>query len=248
MIPDVVADVGNTRVKWGLCESDGIVGAPLSLPHDPAAWDEKRSQMRDRRFRWVVASVQPAVSDRLIEWLRGRGDEVTLLRHEHLPLKANVDEPGRVGIDRLLNAVAAKSVLEEGEPGVMVDAGSAVTVDWLDGAHVFRGGTIFPGFRLMSRALHDYTALLPQVEIDRRLILGTNTQDAIRAGVFHAVCGGVASLVNAFTAASAPRPPQVFFTGGDSELLYREQESWEKARHWPEMTLHGILVAAEGLP
>ncbi len=247
MIPDMVADVGNTRIKWAICEADGIVGAPISLPPDPAAWDEKRSAMLPRRFRWVVASVQPSRSDRLIEWIRGRGDEAVLLRHEHLPLKVNVEEPARVGIDRLLNAVAAASVLDENDPAVIVDSGSAVTVDYVGAGHAFEGGTIFPGFALMAKALHDYTALLPLVEVKARVSLGKNTADAIRAGIFHAVHGGIASLIGDYTKRSGAVPPRVFFTGGDSEELFLEQET-DRKDHWPEMTLTGILIAAGGLP
>ena len=61
-------------------------------------------------------------------------------------------EDNSVLIDRLLNAVSASRVLPPGRGGVLIDAGSAVTVDWLDEEHVFRGGSIFPGLDLMAEA------------------------------------------------------------------------------------------------
>ena len=82
-----------------------------------------------------------------------------------MPLEVELEHPDKVGIDRLLNAVAANRRRQEHVAAILVDAGSAVTVDYLDGNGVFRGGAIFPGFRLMARALHDYTALLPIVDI-----------------------------------------------------------------------------------
>ena len=81
-------------------------------------------------------------------------------------------------------------------PAVIVDAGSAVTVDYVDERGVFRGGAILPGLRLMAQALHDYTALLPVVTIDGEAAMpGATTTEAIKAGVFAAVLGGVERLV-----------------------------------------------------
>src|SRR5262245_38413712 len=103
MIPDVVADVGNTRIKWGVCAPDEPRFDHVhSLPPDPAAWESARRPLGERSLLWAVASVQPARSDRLIEWLRGRGDEARLLKHSDLALQVNVEQPEKVGIDRLL--------------------------------------------------------------------------------------------------------------------------------------------------
>lgn len=248
MIPDMVADVGNTRVKWGLGQAAHTFWH-YSLPPDPAVWEETRAAMSPNRFRWVVASVQPARSEKLIEWIKGRGDEAILLRHDHLPLKVNVDEPGKVGIDRLLNAVAAIETLREGEPAVLVDAGSAVTVDWLDEDHVFQGGTIFPGLDLMAEALHRYTALLPRVEMNGPLPAppGKSTVPAIQSGILHAVAGGIETIIRHYESLTTAKA-QVFVTGGSGEAIEAHTPGWEGEVYWPEMTLHGILVAARGLP
>ncbi|MBY0228209.1 MAG: type III pantothenate kinase [Gemmataceae bacterium] len=247
MIPDMVADVGNTRVKWGLGQAFHTF-RNYSLPPDPVVWEETRAAMSPERFRWVVASVQPARAEKFLEWLKGRGDEAILLRHEHLTLKTNVHAPDRVGIDRLLNAVAAIDVLEPRQSAILVDAGSAVTVDYLDEAHVFQGGTIFPGLDLMAKALHDHTALLPLVEMRRGPLLmppGKTTEEAIRAGILSAVAGGIVEIIKTYRS-NASADAKLFATGGQSPLLAGVL-GWDK-EPWPEMTLHGILVAARGLP
>src|SRR5262249_55906507 len=106
---------------------------------------------------WVLASVRPSRCERLRDWLQAQGNTVVLLeRAEQLPLTTRVVAPHRVGIDRLLDAVAAKRRLPAGRPAVLVDAGSAVTVDWLDETHTFCGGAIFPGLHLMAQSLNDY--------------------------------------------------------------------------------------------
>ena len=140
-------------------------------PDDPATWEK---QIRDWSLTgslvWAVGSVHPGNLEGLTRWLQGRGDTLGLLaRHDRLPLAVRVDSPERVGVDRLLNAVAASSRLRRGAMGrrpraaVVIDAGTAVTVDLLGPDGAFEGGAIFPGRRLMAAALHDYTALLPLV-------------------------------------------------------------------------------------
>ena len=105
----------------------------------------------------------------------------------------------------------------------------------------------------MAKALHEYTAALPLVEIDQvnPPLPGNSTAGAIRAGVFWAVAGGIKAVLRQMAARcrAASRhgryDPVVFLTGGDAELLAPVMDSWVIV--WPEMTLEGIRIAAEGL-
>ena len=167
MIPDVVVDVGNTRIKWGLCRT-GKIAATASLPPDaPGEWEE---QIRNWEVTpdsvWVLTGVHPARRDALQDWLQSRDyHPVVLTNWLDLPLQVALEQPAQVGIDRLLDAVAACSRRNDDQPAIIVDAGSAVTVNWLDAAGAFRGGAIIPGLRLMAEALHNFTAQLPAIEI-----------------------------------------------------------------------------------
>ena len=217
----VVVDVGNSRIKWGHCSDQGVVDI-VSLPPDaPTAWQEQLERWGlAPPGRWLLASVQPDHCKRLADWLTQRHFSVVELDWPQLPLRVNLEFPGRVGIDRLLDAVAANSRRPAGVPAVVIDAGSAVTVDWVDAAGVFQGGAIFPGFRLMANALHDYTALLPLIEINRARpdLPGRSTPTAMEVGLYWAVVGGIQALTREY-GASSERPPLVFLTGGDSGLL-----------------------------
>ncbi|MFO0863784.1 MAG: type III pantothenate kinase [Gemmataceae bacterium] len=83
-----------------------------------------------------------------------------------------------------------------GKSAFLVDAGSAVTVDVVDDAGRFRGGAILPGLRLMANTLHRMTALLPLVSVEERYDPpGRSTVPAMQAGIFHAVLGGIESLL-----------------------------------------------------
>jgi type III pantothenate kinase len=243
-----VADVGNSRIKWGRCK-EHQVAEMASLPHDaPQQWQTQLEQWSVTPGRWVVAGVNPERMARLVDWLNARAMHVaTITSYQQLPISLSVQAPERVGLDRLLNAVAAQSRERGGRPAVLVDAGSAVTVDYLDEANVFGGGAIFPGLRLMAQALHSYTAKLPFVEVKAPLppMPATVTETAIAAGVYGAVVGGIEHLLVQL-AARSPQPPQVYLTGGDHAVLAPGLSV--PVEVWPTMTLEGIRLTALSLP
>lgn len=254
MRPDVVVDVGNTRVKWGLVGPAGITRV-ASLPEDEAAWEQQAREWELAGPKvWVIASVRPVRAERLRRWIELRGDRVTALRSAtQLPLRVGLAEPDKAGIDRLLDAVAATRRLPPGRGAVLLAAGSAVTVDWLDEEHVFRGGVIYPGLDLMADALHRHAALLPLVSVPSPVPQppGEATVPAMQAGIFLAALGGALETIRLYRA-QARIVPAVFFTGGQSrQLLDGMRQLGHDTRdifHWPTQTLEGILLAAEGLP
>ncbi len=237
----IVVDVGNTRIKWGLCSSEHVWSIAALPPDDANAWLKQWQEWKIQRNQaWVISGVHPQRRDALIAWLQSRSDTIHVLgSHEQLPLQVEVEHPDKVGIDRLLNAVAANLRRQENVAAILIDAGSAVTVDYLDGAGVFRGGAIFPGFNLMAKALHDYTALLPLVSMDPGILPpGSTTAPAIQAGVFHALVGGIERLIFEYQH-RYPMAFEIFLTGGDAKTLVTRLH--HPVHHWPEMTLEGIL-------
>jgi type III pantothenate kinase len=267
MKPHVIVDIGNTRLKMGLLDPEqSFLLSSESLPDEPADWQRRLDawmtwpgyQKVCSPLQWVVASVNPRRTDRLRGWVEARGDHFFHLHSAaQLPLRVGVEYPDRVGIDRLLNAVAAVDELTVGRGGVLIDAGSAVTVDWLDEEHVFRGGSIFPGLDLMAESLHRYTALLPRVSVEWPIpsLPAGATTPAMQVGIFMAVSGGIREAVRRY-AERARVAPQVFFTGGQATLLARGMgleegglapPPWGDWVLWPNQTLLGIKYAAEAL-
>ncbi len=257
---DVVADVGNSRIKWGVCAKQGVTASASLPPGEPAAWDARLSDWGlTGSLIWAIGGVHPGNLEGLLEWLRGRGDTVRLLnRYDQLPIKVLADPPERVGLDRLFNAVAANARLRRGaknrraRAAVIIDAGTAVTVDLISPDGAFEGGAIFPGRRLMAAALHDYTALLPLVLGSEASPppVGKNTTTAIEAGIHYAVAGGINQLIRRqlgahFQRAGRLAKPAVFLTGGDAPLLQHSIDY--RAVLWPEMTLEGLRLSAEAL-
>jgi type III pantothenate kinase len=250
--PDVVVDIGNTRMKFGLCGAKGIrvIATPPLLPGGDASQIAQEFGLTGR-VRWAVAGVEPQRQAEFVAWAHGRGDDVMVIENRsQLPLIVAVEAPEQVGIDRLLGAVGANLRRTSGVPAVVVDAGSAITVNVIDGEGVFRGGSIAPGLGLMARALNTFTAKLPLVSPEL-LLLGPpafpagNTREAILCGLWATAVGGVRErIANMFT--SDPRT-ELFITGGDAAILAAALADL-KPRHIPSLTLEGIRIAAETLP
>jgi type III pantothenate kinase len=249
MTPDVVVDVGNTRVKWGRCENQAVVAVASLEPDDPALWQAQREQwLLGPRACFVVAGVHPERRDRLADWLRQHGDEVRVIKEaRELQLQVRLERPDHVGVDRLFNAVAVNGRRDAHCGAVVIDAGSAVTVDWVNEDGAFCGGVIFPGIRLMALALHEHTALLPLIDPPQELpaVPGTSTREAMAAGVVWAAAGGVRLVVERYVLQSFV-PPHVFLTGGDGPLLRGALGT--PVELLPDLTLEGIRLTAESLP
>jgi type III pantothenate kinase len=244
--PHLVVDVGNTRIKWGLCDAAAVVESASLAPDDSAAWQQQLDAWHlNGRLFCAVCGVHPQRRDRFTDWLRQRGDTVRLISSSRqLPLEVGLPHPGKVGIDRLLNAVAVNTSRSETAPAVIVDAGSAVTVDYVDQRGAFRGGAILPGLGLMARALHEYTALLPLIEVAANVELpGTSTVQAMKAGIFCAVVGGIREVLERLLEHQpAAKGMQVFVGGGNGVLLAPHLR--QPTCLWPTMTLEGLRIAA----
>ena len=126
-----------------------------------------------------------------------------LLTSGDLPLVVKLPRPDMVGVDRLLDGLAANRLRTPGHPAVVVDVGSAITVDLIDAGGAFLGGAILPGIAMSARALHEFTDLLPQIDMAELAepppALGTATVAAMRSGLFWGAVGAVRQLVEQLT-------------------------------------------------
>jgi type III pantothenate kinase len=246
----VVADIGNSRIKWGLCDEHTVLQS-ASLPLDDAlAWTRQwaawstRSAADGGSPNWILADVNPAAAGALSAWLKAKGIRSTTLRDKRLiPIASAVDNLEQTGIDRLLIAAACLGEREPGRPCILAGAGSAITVDWLDHGGVFRGGAILPGLRMMAKALHDYTSSLPFVpwDVPPGRPPGPNTISAIACGIYAAAAGGILHLARELRDRDES-VPHCWITGGDAPLLLPFLSSEWKCR--PNLTLEGLRVTA----
>jgi type III pantothenate kinase len=217
--------------------------------------DEWQSQLRvwqlTKHLVWAVAGVQHHWQARFLQWAESRGDTIHSITREQIPIPIDVDEPGAVGIDRLLNAFAATRLVPTKTRTVVISVGTAVTVDLVREDGAFAGGTILPGPRLMAEALHRFTAKLPLVDINNVGTVGApgkNTTAAIRAGISAAIMGGAALLVDQMTG-SRKSQSWVILTGGAlGDLGAFDFGNVAHTMIARTLTLEGIRIAAEALP
>jgi pantothenate kinase type III len=155
-------------------------------------------------------------------------------------------EPEQVGLDRLYAAAGARALF--GRSCVVVDAGTALTVDALEvvgRAAAFLGGAIAPGPELNAAALASGTARLPLVEprVGARA-LGRSTEEAILAGVVLGFRGAAGRLVEELVRETGFPDPLVVLTGGARAFLLEPQPFTERALEVvPELVHRGLLAA-----
>ena len=183
----------------------------------------------------------------LANWVKQvrEDDHYQNLSYHHLPLQINLSDPSSVGMDRLVAAVGANLLRSDKRPAIVVDGGTAITVNLIAGDGAFVGGAILPGFRMAARSLAVDTDALPEVDVgfdDETPVVGTSTVAALRGGLLWGTVGGVCEIVRRMTR-SLGQTPQMFVTGGNAELLAAhlgQEASWI-----PDLVLTGIVATAE---
>jgi type III pantothenate kinase len=184
----------------------------------------KRALFDGRRIRPLRGPVEAWIGVRVGRGPVPRG--TLLLGSDFPPLVKN--RALTVGADRLAQASGAWRRAKGA--CVIVSMGTAITIDGVNSRGEFKGGLIAPGLRLMARALHEHTRLLPEVEPERRRsAVGRRTREAIQAGISLAAEGLI-------RAALAQHQGRVFGTGGDAPLfrdLFDEQV--------PDLGLEGVV-------
>jgi type III pantothenate kinase len=189
----------------------------------------------------VAASVNPALDSALEDAVeRATGRRIVWVGKDlELPSVVLTDEPELTGVDRVLNVAAAYEQM--GNACVVVDAGTAITIDVCNDAGEFLGGAIAPGASVMLKSLHDKTALLPRVELAKPAdAWGKSSEQAILHGVFYGIRGMVKEIVEQYATALG-QWPDIIATGGDAATLF---DGWELIHAIsPDLTLYGIALA-----
>jgi type III pantothenate kinase len=227
----VALNVGNTNTSLGIVRGGDVASARTAPTRDnmtaerleaalDALLDEDGAALGDVEAI-VLASVVPAVSAALAELTAVRGIRLIVANDTTIPIPVRVDQPAAVGDDRLVNAFAAGALY--GRPAIVVDLGTATTLDVVAPDGAFLGGAIAPGLGLGLEALTERTAQLPRVALEMpQHAIGTNTVSAMQSGAVLGYFGLVKELVRRITAELGPPKPKVVLTGGLSTLPWAQ--------------------------
>jgi type III pantothenate kinase len=258
----LLADVGNSRIKLARLDAAGAAAGCRGLPVITRRQDLDSQRFHpDNLERWLlaaapgpavilVASVYEGAAARLeaavaeISATRHRPIRQRRIGHADLPLEVRLPEPHRVGIDRLAGAAAAGLFVPAGSPAVLVDCGTATTVDLVSVEGAFLGGAILPGPLLMARALAEGTSRLPAVAAlaggGLPTMPGRSTEEAIAAGVGLGIRGAVARLVSAGQEVLGGEAITIL-TGGWASSV---RDALPEASEIPDLVLTGVALAA----
>ncbi|MCC6491502.1 MAG: type III pantothenate kinase [Pirellulales bacterium] len=275
----LAVDVGSSCVKLGwfpparICTSADakpLGQLPIAAAQLPRPEEVFESQHRDRSpeiwlaeiERWTdglsigsgaicaVASVHGAAADALEEGLRSHGAAAPWrLVNSDVPIIARVAEPARVGIDRLLGALAASRLKPAGSPAIVVDMGTAITIDLVADDGSFEGGAILAGPYLSLAALHGGTMTLPRLDADAMAelprVVGKSTTEAMASGAYWGTLGAVEGIIGRM-AEAWPSVSAAFVTGGAAAAFApRIGRGGLRARYEPYLVLSGIRLAVE---
>ncbi len=249
--PLVVVDVGNRHVKFAQLVVSDLTSrssdlSVLRYPSESAVCQRLERWLPSEPVAWCVASVCRPVEAALANWVAERrpADRYSRLTNDMLPIEVRVEQPERVGTDRLVAALAADARRTAGQAAIVIDAGSAITVDLVSADGAFEGGAIVPGFAMMATALAQQTDQLPLIEpidwLQAPPVVGKSTEQAIRSGLFWSHVGAVRELVGRISN-ELDHTPELFVAGGDAETIAEFLEP--AAQVVPHLVFQGMLIA-----
>lgn len=156
-------------------------------------------------------------------------------------MQVHYDDPRSVGADRIVNALAAKTLY--GAPTIIVDFGTATTFDIVGAGGAYEGGLISPGLLISANALFEKAAKLSSIELRRpSALVGKNTGDSMLAGIVYGYVGLVDGIL-ARLLEELSEEVTVVATGGLASMIAEESRYIEEVI--PDLTLTGLRLIGD---
>jgi type III pantothenate kinase len=246
-------DVGNTNITLGIYEGQTL--GPrwrLATIHERMP-DEFILQLvglltyaglgQENIKGVAIASVVPPLTGKWVEVCRRGLDCDPLVVDENVEtgVRIRYDDPGAVGADRIVDAVAAYRL--HGGPACIVDFGTATTFDAISTEGDYLGGAIAPGLGIAAQALFERTAKLPRVDLARPpAAIGRNTVHSMQSGLLFGYVSLVEGMVARFRQELGAQT-KVLGTGGLAEVIAGETSVIQILAPW--LTLDGLRMVYE---
>ncbi|MFH1371095.1 MAG: type III pantothenate kinase [Planctomycetota bacterium] len=249
----IAIDIGNTNIGVGLFlkgEEQFVKPLPGKAIEEltellKSTWEmipvAKRSKEGQQDGVIIASSVKPAWTELVRNIVKQTTGEKMLLVGKDIPfpIELSIDEPDKMGTDRVLAASAAYAVAEHAV--AVADFGTAVTIDLVDDRGVFCGGVIFPGFEMSANALHNDTAQLPKVTVKKpQWPFGKNAVEAINAGLYYSAISTLQEIVRQYAEVLGTWP-QTIITGSGAKLIKDDCEFVDN--YVPDLVIKGIALA-----
>lgn len=213
---NLVIDVGNTLVKLGVFESGKLILKNICDKDVFLKTLLNISETYPSIKNTLVSSV-----GKLAEEQVGRLEELykvnTLDQSTKVPFKNKYGTPNTLGVDRIALISAAAQQFPD-KNVLVIDAGTAITYDFINSNNEYLGGAISPGISMRYKSLHNYTAKLPLLETKSpERLIGNTTESSLHSGIVNGVLNEIVGFINAYKAEF--NDLTVILTGGDTQFL-----------------------------
>ncbi|RST30960.1 type III pantothenate kinase [Sphingomonas ginkgonis] len=247
-------DAGNTNLVFALVDHERQIRARWRIATDPrrtadqyAVWLHQLLELegftRDDVDAVIIGTVVPRALHNLQVLSSKYFHREALVAGQGSaawPIRLDVDEPENVGADRALNVIAAHAKY----PGdlVVIDFGTATTLEVVDYSGAYKGGIIAPGINLSLDALVGAAAKLPRIAIEApesRSVIGRTTNSQMLSGIYWGYVAMIEGLL-ARVKAEIGRPVTVVATGGLAVLFNRHTDAFDALE--PDLTIQGLAL------
>ena len=247
----LVMDAGNTTIVVGLFDGDELAGH-WRLSSSTFTSDEFGVRLltlfstmpsAPRIDGAVLASVVPPLDIPIREAVKTYlgVDCMRVDAFLDLGMEIRYGAPHEVGADRIVNAVGGRH--KYGAPLIIVDYGTAITLDVVSEDGAYLGGVIAPGLVTGVQALFSHAAKMPQVGLELPpYVIGRNTNESAQSGILHGNAGLTEHLIEKIRAELGMKA-KVVATGGDAELMAPLVKSIDHVDQW--LTLDGLRLIYE---
>ena len=209
-------DVGNTRIKAAVFEGDILLD---TFVFQKIALEKNIQNILEKYKKTshlVVASVSDVAKQAFISF--EKTVKIHFVSHKDaFPFNNCYETPNTLGIDRMVLAAGA-TLQYPNQNRLVIDAGTCVTFDFIDENDNYLGGAISPGLRLRYEALHNFTAKLPLLTLEKpKHFIGKSTSESIHSGVVNGLVYEIDGFIEDFKAQYSKFI--IILTGGDTEFL-----------------------------
>jgi type III pantothenate kinase len=236
---NLVIDIGNTHAKLAWFEQGGLVDM---LRHEESGLANLKSILKKRETDKAIVSSVGLMNPEIITELEKKHKKLIILDYKtSLPIHISYRTPETLGNDRIAAAAGARFIYPERDV-LIVDMGTAITIDFITAEGEYRGGNISPGLFTRFRALNEYTSKLPLVDKDTSFPqFGTDTRTAIAAGVQQGIIFEIDSYLDEF--ARLYTNCEFIITGGDANFFVSKLK--RRIFAMPELVLTGLNCILE---
>lgn len=211
----LIIDVGNTKVKLAIFDTNQLIEV-LKIDLDELLVGIETLALKYPIRKAIISSVAK-LSEIQKRSIKSRFPTLELNHKTPVPFKNKYKTPHTLGVDRIA-LVTAFAKAYPATSGLIIDAGTCVTYDFIQADGVYLGGAISPGLRLRYQSLNQLTANLPLLETEEPdYLIGTTTNEAIHAGVVNGLTQEIEGTIGVYK--DNYPDLKVILTGGDAEIL-----------------------------